>query len=257
MRKLRYGHASMFSRAKAIRVNIYAGFIYGIKANVSEECQLLGISAAVIDICSGMNDHHETDWFYTVSSAGSGLDLVNQLLIRRLQELRRAICKGPYTKERFKEVVQTDVKHEGSDKSWYKGVGEEQEGASDYREPAPHPSKRKNVESTKCVKPKGPVGLLVQAVRRSGTIFDKHFNMWQSKEEPVDVLEVAYQHLGRLLMDLVTRARTRFAKGTKGIHGVLKDIGRRATNASVKKLIEEQIEAISAIGDGGVCRKPS
>ena len=50
---------------------------------------------------------------------------------------------------------------------------------------------------------------------------------------------------------MATRARTKAAKGTKIMNGVLKEIDNEATNASTKKLKEEQLNAISAIRNGG------
>ena len=75
------------SKANAIRTNIYVGLSYGLEANDFKESHLAASRAAVMDVINGRSDHHETGWFYAAGSAGSDLDPVNQLFIRRCQGL--------------------------------------------------------------------------------------------------------------------------------------------------------------------------
>ena len=69
----------------------------------------------------------------------------------------------------------------------------------------------------------------------------RKFRIWQKNEQPVDIIERPYQHLGEMLMKLASSARAKAANGTKDLNEVLKEIDRAATNASTTELSEEQL----------------
>lgn len=79
----------------------------------------------------------------------------------------------------------------------------------------------------------------------------RFFCLWQAKEEPIDILQVPYQHLAGMLIRAAARARARAAKGTKVANRLLREVDMRATSASNKTLNEEEANAISTIRCSG------
>ena len=75
--------------------------------------------------------------------------------------------------------------------------------------------------------------------------------MWQTKEEPIDILQVPYQHLASMLIQAAARARTVAARGAKQVNSMLKEVDTQETNASTKGVGEEELNAISTIRCGG------
>ena len=174
LRKLKYVQASAESKAKAIRVKVYACLFYGIEANDLTEKQLASISAAVIDVFQGRNDNHDTDWFYATCSEGKDLDPVNQVLVRRCLEFRRAVCKRPYLKKQYQCILQMYVKESMHEPMWYKKA-HVAIGAHAFPEPVAHPAKRQKAGWKAAIREQGPIGLLVQAVLRSGALLDENY----------------------------------------------------------------------------------
>ena len=88
----------------------------------------------------------------------------------------------------------------GTDVSWFKWEQQEELEQHDYPDSVPHPSKASSVEWKRAIPAKGPIGLLVQSIRRTGLKIDNHSVVWQCKEQPVDLVHVPYQYLAKLVM---------------------------------------------------------
>ena len=106
----------------------------------------------------------------------------------------------------------------------------------DYPDPVPHPTRGRKSEWKDCICPRGPLGMLIQSVRRMGAKIDDEFRIWQKGEPNIHLIDTPYQHLADLLMEAACRARTVAAKGTKEANAVLKEIDSKVTNIGKKKL---------------------
>ena len=68
---------------------------------------------------------------------------------------------------------------------------------------------------------------------------------------PIHILETLFQHLGKLVMESVARARTAAARGTKSIDKDLKEIDPNVTMKAVKKMNKEDQGMLRTIQCGG------
>ena len=73
----------------------------------------------------------------------------------------------------------------------------------------PHPTtKQHDTEWKDEIEAMGPVGLLIEAATWSGLKLDADLMLWQSNEEPIDILRMRYQALKVAVQAAAARARS-------------------------------------------------
>ena len=79
-----------------------------------------------------------------------------------------------------------------------------------YPEAQPHPStKEHDVDWNKEIQPRGPVGLLIESLVWHGLAIDQDLRIRQKNEPAIDILNMPYQSLKKLVLQAAARARTR------------------------------------------------
>ena len=102
-----------------------------------------------------------------------------------------------------------------------------------------HPSNGLNDSWKKQVKAKGPIGLLIQSVLRTGAKLTKDFTICKTKEQGVSLTSVPFQYLKELVTDVGRRAKTEAGRSLKYAKLALKEIDNDATKRSGKLTSEE------------------
>ena len=241
--KLRHVNAASGDKVKAILTKVYAGIMYGIEGSDITEVMTARISAAVIDVFRHKNDIHDADWFYTMISNGAinELDPSIQIMIRRCLELRRAICKRPKTKAKAQLIVDKYIQGSAAATRWYEDEPSRvSEKEKEYEVPMQHPSSGTNDSWKKQIKAKGPIGLLIQSIFRTGAKVTKDFIICKPKEQAVSIPSVPFQYLKELVTGIGRRARTEAGRGMKYSKIALKEIDCDATKRSGKLSSEEE-----------------
>ena len=141
-------------------------------------------------------------------------------------------------------------KDAGMSTDWFRDTAVPEENQV-YPEPAAHPTKLKPAKWKTVIEAKGPVGLLTQAALRTGSQLDANFRLWQRKEEPIDILQVPYQHLSTLLLQATMRARTKAARSTKSINQNVGENDLPATCAINSKTNNEQKTLLNVLRTEG------
>jgi hypothetical protein len=87
----------------------------------------------------------------------------------------------------------------------------------------------------------GLVGLLIASIIWNGLEIDSDFNIWQHREEPIDVFETPYQSLQPQLIQMAARARTIAEWNTANVKvRGLREIDKEATAIHSKMSAEEK-----------------
>ena len=105
LRRLRFAEAAPETKANIVRTKVYPWLSYGTETSDLSETDLAMITAAVLDVHMARNDKHDVDWAFTTRADGQDLDPVGQLVVRRMLELRRAVCKRPATLRVVQELL--------------------------------------------------------------------------------------------------------------------------------------------------------
>ncbi len=103
------------------------------------------------------------------------------------------------------------------------------------------------------IKPKGPIGLLLQSIHYMGAALNSKFEIVQYNEVPIHLFQTPYQYLADIVSQARMRARTAEAKGTKSINQNLREIEVRATVADPTKFDEKELGYLltAQTGSGG------
>ena len=201
--KLTYVPAASGDKAKAIITKVFAGILYGIEGSDITEAMTAKISAAVIDVFRSKNDNHDADWFYMMVSNGtsSELDPSIQILLRRCLEFRRALCKRPKTRAKAQLILEKYIQGSADAAKWFEeDPSRVDDKEKEYKGPLQHPSSGTNDTWKKPVGAKGPVGLLIRSVFRTGAKSPKDFTICKPKEQGVSLPSVPFQYLKELVL---------------------------------------------------------
>ena len=249
LHRLRFVAAAASSKAKTVRTKIIPGLLYGIEVNDFNDTQLRRLAAAIVDVFSCRNDNHDTEWFFLVHSRGLDLDPLGHVLLRRCLEVRRSIGKRPASEQKMKHIMSMYVEQAratGKEYRWYRQAElEEEPRREDYPEPVPHPSRKPSGSWRQCISPKGPVGLFIQSVLRSGMQVSEDLVLWQHKEQPLDLLQTPYQYLGKLVMQSAVRSRSAASCGTRHFKVAVKEVDMGVTTRASKGLPDEDARSLS------------
>ena len=144
----------------------------------------------------GMTD---MDWIFQISQAGDkDVDPVGQIFEQRVLALRRALARKTNIRSKVMKII-----------SLYGAADEVSDGEGNtipMDQPAPHPNLAARSRWMKTVRPQGPIGLLIQALRCIGAQLDENGCIQMQGETPIDIESMPYQALGRTVM-LIDKAR--------------------------------------------------
>lgn len=151
-------------------------------------------------------------------------------------QIKRSACKSNDAEGRFKQtLLKYATKHKKGDQwpKWFYDVDRNhpKHNNTDPLE-QPHPTtKEYAADWAHEIAPLGPVGLLIEAMIWNGLAIDKDFQLWQTGEEPVDMLSMPYQNLKGQLHMMGARAKTRaeWSKSTSTRMASLSEIDRQAS----------------------------
>ena len=161
--------------------------------------------------------------------------------MRRCLELRRAICKRPRTMAKAQNIVASYLKCREDAHKWYEDKdGEGSRDAHTYCKPIQHPSSGTNDTWKKQVCAKGPIGLLIQSVLRTGAKITKDFIICKPKEQDINIPKVPFQYIKDLVGGAGRRARTEADRSLKYSKTALKEIDYDITKRSTKLSKEDE-----------------
>ena len=215
LKRLKYCQAGVQAKVKAILGKIYAGGLYGVEAAQLAPARVARLSAAVIDAFRSRNNDHNADRFYaTVAQGKDEIDPVAQILCRRVMQLRRTACKREGADIKFKDTLLKYAKKVKKGEKLPKWYHEQSDRRDDdthqYPEAQPHPStKEHDVDWSNEIQPRGPVGLLIESLVWNGMAIDQDLRIRQKNEPDIDIMNVPYQSLKKLVLQAAARARTR------------------------------------------------
>ena len=256
LKRLRYIPATMEAKTRIIHAKFFAAAFYGIEAAEATPAKIAKLTAAIIDAYRSKNNDHNTDRFFTtLTTDKQETDPLAQILMRRVMQVRRAACKKDGNFQRYKKLIQEyAVKHKQGDEwpSWYHHQDENNKRPCRYPKEQPHPTtKDYDAEWKGNLQSKGPIGLFVEAVVWNGLVIDQNLNIWQHKEEPINIITTPYQSLKMLVLATAARSRTRagwirnISKTTR-----TREIDRDASQLS-DQLDEEQKSLVRTAMMGG------
>ena len=214
LKRLRFIPAKVEAKTRIIHAKIYAAAMYGIEAAEATPPRIAKLTAAIIDAYRSKNNDHNADRFFaTLTSDKSELDPVAQILMRRTLQIRRAACKKPENLPRYKQLLRkyAEKQKEGDQwPSWYPPDESNDHRPTKYPKAQPHPTtKDYDADWKGSLDPKGPIGLLIEALVWNGLVIDQNLNIWQQKEEPLNIIATPYQSLKMLVLAMAARSRTK------------------------------------------------
>ena len=168
------------------------------------------------------------------------LDPTIQILLRRCLEFRRAICKRPKTSAKASLIMEKYIRNTTNTARWFEDEpGDVDAKEKEYVGALQHPSSGLNDSWKKQVKAKGPIGLLIQSVLRTGAKLTKDFTICKPIEQEVSLTGVRFQYLKELVTELGRGARTEAGRSLKYAKLALKEIDYVASKRSGKLTSEE------------------
>ena len=120
-------------------------------------------------------------------------------------------------------------------------------GELQFLMPAPHPTRGKRAVWKGEFTPLGPIGHLIRAIHFSGAKLNPKFEIIIFNEAHINILEVPYQHLHSIILQVHSRARTKAAEGTRCHNCELHEIDSMATCASSQKFTASEISYLHTI----------
>ena len=157
--------------------------------------------------------------------------------------IRRATAKRPT----LVKQMQTSMKSYNQAEA-----GATETGNDDlFGEPAPHPNQLRRKSILDEVKPKGPVGYLLQAVNCIGGILNRDFTLDTRHEAAIDILTMPYQALATNISRTASRARTTAASRLKTDRKCLTEIDTIATLSPGKNRTSEDQSLLKTTQVGG------
>ena len=111
-----------------------------------------------------------------------------------------------------------------------------------YPNEQPHPSTNQHhPDWRKGMQPLGPLGLLIEMIIWNGLVIDQELRVWQSNEEPIDIVQMPIQSLKVMIQATAARARTRaeWSRGSTKAIGT-REIDREASQIDPQMETEKQ-----------------
>ncbi len=180
--------ASRKQKAAIIRVKVMSTALYGIEVADFAEREYAKLSTAILAALTINASRKDVDWTFTVASFGSDLDPVVQTLTRRCMALRRAIAKKPHMRGKYQGIYEA-----------YRRCNSAATLQDDYTtsqlsnlKPAPHPTMDSRSIWKQGVKPRGPIGLLLQSIHYLGAALNATFEIVQYNEVPIHIFQTTH-----------------------------------------------------------------
>ena len=247
LKKLRYAQVGHEMKIRVIESKVFAAAMYGIEAAEVSVNKVAKLTTQVIDAFRSRNNDHNVDKFFTtISNSEQELDPNIQIFTRRALQMRRTCGKKKGVAENLKKQIWKYAELNKDSNGWPKWF-QPNEG-KDYSRPTkypceqPHPSTKDHDSNWRAqIKPMGPVGLLIESIIWNGLVIDGEMRIWQSEEEPIDLIAYPFQRLKAALNATAARARTRaewLRPNTKGIR--VREIDRAATQVDPKMSDEDK-----------------
>ena len=212
LEKLRYAQVSHEMKVRVIETKAYAVAMYGIEAAEVNVTKIAKLTTEVIDAFRSRNNDHNVDKFFsTISDDKQELDHNVQIFTRRAMQVRRACSKTEDAITEFKEMIwkYAEMNKEGRDwpKWFHPNKGEISTRPERYPIEQPHPSTKDHDSNWRAqVTPEGPIGLLIESIIWNGLVLDGEMRIWQSEEEPIDLMAYPFQKLKVALNATAARA---------------------------------------------------
>lgn len=216
LRRLRTCPATPIAKARAIISKVYAGAFYGIEASSISTGELNSIVASVINVLRTKNDSHHADWFFSTNATNDqDLDPYTQMFVRRVMQMRRTIAKSNGSIQLIKYNLRKHVQQQPKPPTWYhSGPG----APKPQSYPAPGTRRGESIIADThdmTGEAQGPIGLLVASIAWNGLKIDDNIRIWQSREDPIDIVHTPIQTLKKLLLHTGARSRTQAEHSSK------------------------------------------
>jgi len=218
LKRLKFAPATIDAKCMAIKAKIYAAAMYGVEAAEVSPQKVAKLTAAVINVFRSRNNNHNVDRFFTTLTPDKQeLDPMVEIFARRAMQIRRTICKQRHMEEKYKRMLKkyADQNKEAEvAPAWFQELDQKDRSTNQrptrYPPAQPHPSSNQyDPVWKKGIKVKGPMGLLIESIIWHGLVIDQNLRIWQSNEEPIDLINMPIQSLKVMLQATAARARTR------------------------------------------------
>ncbi len=161
--------------------------------------------------------------------------------------LRRAIAKKPHLLNKYQGIYESYRKLNSA-----ATIRDEHTPQQlSQLKPAPHPTVDSRTSWKQAVKPKGPIGLLLQSIHYMGVALTSNLEIVQYNEVPIHLIQTPYQYLADMVSQAAMRSRTAEANGTKSINQELREIDLKATVADPAKFEERDLGFLLTVQTGG------
>ena len=148
-------------KIKATITNIIPHALYGAEHASPTEEMIRKLTTAITQALGTPMGMKDIDWIFQISQAGDkDLDPVVQIFEQRVLALRRALARKIDIRSKVMKII-----------SLYVAADEVSDGEGNtipMDQPAPHPNLAARSRWMKAVRPLGPIGLLIQALRCIG-----------------------------------------------------------------------------------------
>ena len=235
--------------------------MYGIEAAEVSIIKVAKLTAEVVDAFRSRNNDHNVDKFFsTISDDKQELDPNVQIFTRRAMQVRRACSKKEEAITEFKEMIWEYAEKNKEGRNWPKwfhpNKGENSTRPERYPAEQPHPTTKDHDSNWRAqITPEGPIGLLIESIIWNGLVLDGEMRIWQSEEEPIDLIAFPFQKLKVALNATAARARTRaewLRRNSKRMN--VREIDRTASQID-PKLSDESTGLVRTIMMGGTMAK--
>ena len=128
-------------KAKLIRAKIFPAALYGSEVCQPTERDIATLSTAIAGVIANKSVHHDIDWLFASCSRGKDLDVVSNLLARKVTMLRRNIAKRPQELWMYRDMVCRHAASGTPGATCQRNNEAQNDGTFDNISPAPHPTR--------------------------------------------------------------------------------------------------------------------
>ena len=206
--RLKWLKLSNQNKNKIITSNIIPAALYGVETTHVSKNVMAGLRSAVAEVLGPKSSKRSLDILYNLSDKNKEIDPKAHVLLKRVMELRRMMCKDTDTQNIIKEMITSynaneqalqivQLQESVDNDDWI--------NMSEWKKEMHHEWE----ECSKCIT--GPVMLLMHEIKEYGYDIDNDFNMRKANEPTINLWQMPCQHLKTAIHDIIRQQRDREA----------------------------------------------